>query len=88
MLFRSGCFKTWFKTVVLPLPRNPVSKVTGVRDAASIAVSATTGLCRLRQQRVAIAAALHVVELQPDRRAEPGRVDRVVIDHVVGQRVK
>ena len=32
-----GCFSTWFKTVVLPLPRNPVSTVTGIREAASIA---------------------------------------------------
>src|SRR6202043_3011919 len=31
----SGCFKTWFSTVVLPLPRNPVSSVTGVRENAS-----------------------------------------------------
>src|SRR5215469_7988004 len=36
----SGCLTMWLRTVVLPLPRNPVSKVTGVRDAASIAVRA------------------------------------------------
>src|SRR5205814_8422392 len=31
-----GCFSTWFNTVVLPLPRNPVSTVTGMREAASL----------------------------------------------------
>ena len=33
----SGCFSTWLSTVVLPLPRNPVSTVTGMRSAALIA---------------------------------------------------
>src|SRR5580704_4102182 len=88
----AGCFSTWLSTVVLPLPRNPVSRVTGVREAASIAVKgkAKAALCCfcLWQQRIAVAAALHVVEHQLDRLAEPGRVDRVVIDHVVGQRVQ
>ena len=32
-----GCFRTWFSTVVLPLPRNPVSTVTGIREAGSLA---------------------------------------------------
>src|SRR5438105_2367982 len=32
-----GCFKTWFSSVVLPLPRNPVSTVTGMRDKALLA---------------------------------------------------
>ena len=32
----SGCFSTWFSTVVLPLPRNPVSRVTGIRGEGSV----------------------------------------------------
>ena len=31
-----GCFSTWFSSVVLPLPRNPVSTVTGMRAAGSL----------------------------------------------------
>src|ERR1700682_2233677 len=30
-----GCFNTWLSSVVLPLPRNPVSTVTGMRAAGS-----------------------------------------------------
>ncbi len=32
----SGCFSTWFRTVVLPLPRNPVSNVTGISGEGSV----------------------------------------------------
>src|SRR3984957_1358887 len=87
----SGCFSTWLSTVVLPLPRNPVSRVTGVRDVASIAVNgkvlASRGL-GLWQQRLAIAAALHVIEHEIDRFAEPSGIHRVIVDHVLGQRVQ
>src|SRR5262249_8097773 len=34
----SDCFSTWLSTVVLPLPRKPVSKVTGIRDDGSVEV--------------------------------------------------
>src|SRR5207253_3397146 len=39
-----GCFSTWLSSVVLPLPRNPVSTVTGIREAASL--NAISGLLR------------------------------------------
>src|SRR5262245_526702 len=32
----SGCFNTWLSTVVLPLPRKPVSRVAGINDAGSV----------------------------------------------------
>src|SRR5947209_3591270 len=34
-----GSFSTWFSSVVLPLPRNPVSTVTGMRDKALLAAT-------------------------------------------------
>ena len=49
------------------------------------------GLCSFalagRQQRVAVAAALHVIEDQGNGLAEPKSVDRVVVNHIVGQRM-
>ncbi len=38
-----GRFSTWFKTVVLPLPRKPVSNVTGIRGGGSVEFIAAPG---------------------------------------------
>src|SRR5438045_6202794 len=53
----AGCFSTWFSSVVLPLPRNPVSTVTGMRASALLGATATllrSDPCRL--SRVSAAA--------------------------------
>ena len=64
-----------------------VRKRTAAFGSAESSVHAGGAGGVLRQERGSIAAALHRIELERDRLAQPRRIDRVVIDHVVGQRV-
>src|SRR5258708_34755895 len=51
-----GCFSTWFSSVVLPLPRNPVSTVTGMREASSLSAMGGLSLSPRRLSRETPAA--------------------------------